>query len=113
MTGLLMAVTIGSIACGPAPKATAAYVVLSQVADTSSSTLRASIQVPANATQDAVKAAAQILIDNHKQEFKVIWVNTYVEGSSPDGPPHCASYYSGGEVSHKFRGGAEQKVPTH
>ena len=103
----------GLTACGPRPHTNAAYVVVSQGTDPSTGTLMISIKLPSNAPQNAVRSAAESVIADNKQKFGTISVRSYLEDTPLDGPPHCISSYRNGEINHSFRGGAEQKIPTH
>lgn len=100
--------------CGDAPKpARDPYIVDGQAFDPATGTLTVNISVPSNATEDWVKAAVQEVVDGRKQEYKVIWVRTYVRTSN-ENVPYAVSYYDASGLTHRFSGKSEErKIPTH
>jgi len=104
--------------CGtaPAPKISNSQVfsVISELADTSTSSLTLTIKVSGPATQTNVKAAAEAAIAARKNEYRHILIKSYTEDLETSGVPFAVSKFEGEEVTHRFNSLAEtQKIPTH
>jgi hypothetical protein len=116
MSVLILLALLTAAACngnGPQPASTPLYILDSEAVDPATGALTVNIRVPSTATRDWVKTAVQEVVDNRKQQHKVIWVRTYIQGPN-DRAPYATSHYDGGAVTHEFVGGSEQKkIPTH
>jgi hypothetical protein len=124
MTVKIAAITLGAAflaCCGGAPpvpiQTATQYKVVSEKPDASSSgVVTITIEVPAAADREQIKADVEAVISARKDRFNVITVRSFLEGSGPAGAPLAVSRFEGGRVEHVFDAAAmpgSQKIPTH
>jgi hypothetical protein len=102
---------------GEAPKRKAKplepYVVLFTAADSATSQLTVAIQVDPPITEEAVKKAAGMVIENNKASYKNIVVKSFTS-SNASGIPYGTTYFDGQNMTHQFNPqAAPQKIPSH
>jgi hypothetical protein len=69
--------------------------------------------MPPASSQEAIKAAAQAIVDERKAHFRTIWIRTYFDESSEQ-VPAAVSHYDESGLSHSFTERQKQeKILTH
>lgn len=90
------------------------YIVLASFADPAANALTVSIRVDPPVTEENVKTAADLVIENNKAQFKNITVKSFAVSDASGFPYGTSTYIQGNLTSHHFNPqAAPQKIPTH
>jgi len=106
------------VGCGTAPRPsrsdTPLYSIISEQPDPQTGILMLTIKVSGPATQTNVRSIAESAIDERRDRFRNIIVNSYTDEMTANEPPFAISRLEGNSVTHRFNSLAEtQKIPTH
>jgi hypothetical protein len=112
---LILAISIfGACQQSATPAPSEPFIILDSLTDQGANSVVISIRINSPANQEAVKQAAETVIDQHKSQYQTITVRSYLPGAEPSGAPYALSIYKGREVTHRFDPrAATQKIPTH